>query len=97
MNDHNDILLTSEFDLAVDNGDFAVGGCLYQQQALLLATGEGEWKQNPVTGVGLQTYLLDESETELFRKVRMQLRSDGLQVIKLKKQGDQLKIQSQHA
>lgn len=97
MKEHNDILLTSDFDLDVKDGDFATGDCLIQQQALLLATGEGEWKQSPVVGVALEAALLDESELELFRKIRQQFRSDGLSIIKLKKQETNLIIQSQHA
>ncbi|MFZ4548392.1 MAG: hypothetical protein ACOYN4_13185 [Bacteroidales bacterium] len=98
MNTQNDILLTDAYDLLAQDGDLVTGDCLIQQQALLLAAGEGEWKQSPVVGVGLDAYLLDESEAAAFRKIRGQFKSDGLLISVLKKQTDgNLIIQSQHA
>lgn len=97
MKEHNDILLTPDFDLAAKDGDFATGDVLTQQQALLLATGEGEWKQSQVTGVGLDAHLLDESALELFRKTRQQFKNDGLTVTRMQKEETNLIINSQHA
>lgn len=98
MNTQNDILLSDSYDLLAQDGDLVAGNCLIQQQAMLLAAGEGEWKQSPVAGVGLDAYLLDESEAAAFRKIRGQFKSDGLLITILKKQTDgNLLIQSQHA
>jgi hypothetical protein len=98
MMNNNDILLNGDYDLLYKDGDFVTGDALIQQQALLLSTGEGEWKQSPVTGVGMPGYLNDESEAELFRKVRLQFRNDNLSVTTLKKQTDgTLLIKAQHA
>jgi len=98
MNTQNDILLSDSYDLLAQDGDLVAGNCLIQQQAMLLAAGEGEWKQSPVVGVGLDAYLLDESEAAAFRKIRGQFKSDGLLITILKKQTDgNLLIQSQHA
>lgn len=98
MTNHNDILLDSDYDLLDSEGDFVTGDAIIQKQALLLATGEGEWKQAPVTGVGLDAYLLDESELDAMRKIRQQLKSDGLLITKLKKTADgNLTIEAQHA
>lgn len=98
MNDFKDILLDDDYNLLARDGDLVAGDSLIQQQALLLATGEGEWKQSPVVGVGLELFLLDESELEAFRKIRQQFKSDGLLVTRLKKQTDgNLIIEAQHA
>jgi hypothetical protein len=98
MTNHNDILLDSDYDLLESEGDFVTGDALIQQQALLLATGEGEWKQSPVVGVGLDMFLLDESELEAMRKIRQQFKSDGLLISQLKKTTDgNLTIEAQHA
>ena len=98
MNTHNDILLDDTYDLLAQDGDLLAGDCLLQQQAVLLASGEGEWKQSPVAGIGLDAYLLDENELGAFRKIRSQFTSDGLRLTTLKKQTDgNLIIQSQHA
>lgn len=98
MTNNNDILLDENYNLLERDGDFVTGDSLIQRQALLLAAGEGEWKQSPVTGVGIEMFLLDESELEAFRKIRQQFKSDGLLVTKLKKTADgNLTIQAQHA
>ncbi|MEI6061944.1 MAG: hypothetical protein WCR72_14675 [Bacteroidota bacterium] len=98
MNIHNDILLDDNYDLLVRDGDLVTDDVLIQQQALLLATGESEWKQSPIVGVGMDYFILDESEREALRKIRQQFQSDGLQVLTLKKAtGGNLTIQSQHA
>jgi hypothetical protein len=98
MTNHNDILLDGNYDLLASGGDLVTGDVLYQQQALLLATGESEWKQSPVVGVGMDSYILDESELEVMRKTRQQYKSDGLLITTLKKTTNgNLTIQAQHA
>ena len=98
MTNHNDILLDDNYDLLERNGDFVTGDVLVQQSALLLGTGEGEWKQSPVTGVGMDSFILDESELEANRKIRQQFKSDNLLIGNMKKTTDgNLQIQPQHA
>lgn len=98
MTNHTDILLDENYNLLAKNGDLVTGDMLIQQQALLLSTGEGEWKQSPVVGVSLNSFLLDESELEAFRRIRIQFKSDGVLITKLKKQSDgNLLIEAQHA
>ncbi len=96
MKEHNDILLTDDFDLMHSGGDLVTGDCLVQQQALLLTAGEGEIKQSPTTGVGMYTFLNDEDEQALFAKIRSQFRLDGLTVTRLTKAA-KIEITSSHA
>jgi len=81
----NDILLNSENDLMIANGDFAVGDSLNQQVGLLLLVNKGEVKQHPLIGVGINDILLAESMTDIYNEVRVQLKADGLKLRKIER------------
>ena len=83
-----DLLLTADYDLAfTEAGDLAVGASDGQHLALLLLTNPGEWRADPVVGVGLRRYQsgpLGPAETAaLQREVSIQLTRDGYQVLEL--------------
>lgn len=90
----NDILLSSQSDLAVSAGDFAQGDCLKQSQMLLLLTNKGEWKQHPVAGVGAGNYLETASTAALSREIREQFSRDGMQVSSVLIRDNQLYIEA---
>ncbi len=75
-----DILFDETDDLAVIGGDMAIGEATLQHQADLLSAQEGEYKQSPVTGVGLSNFLNDEDPREMIRKIRLQFAQDGIQI-----------------
>jgi hypothetical protein len=92
-----DILLDSDFDVTLKDGDFAVGDATYQHQAILLQAGAGEIKQYPTAGVGVEGYLLDENPATLLREIRSQFTKDGMQVSKVSISPDgQLDINAQY-
>ncbi|MCX6281472.1 MAG: hypothetical protein NTU51_05890 [Bacteroidetes bacterium] len=70
-------------DLASEDGDFAIGDSTRQHQVDLLVANEGEYKQFPVTGVGIEGFLLDEDKTDMIRKIRSQFTRDGMSVLKV--------------
>ena len=83
-----DILLTADYDLAfTEAGDLAVGESDGQHLGLLLLTNQGEWRADPLVGVGLRRYQsgpLGPAETAaLHREVTIQLTRDGYQVLEL--------------
>ena len=83
-----DILLAADYDLAFTNaGDIAVGESDGQHLNLLLLTSPGEWRADPVAGIGLRRYQnapLGPTETAaLQREVSIQLTRDGYQVLEL--------------
>lgn len=81
-----DILLNSGGDIEIA-GDLAIGDALYQNQALILLSSPGEWKQSPTVGVGIEQFLEDEDDMTaagLFREIREQLTADGMTVKTLK-------------
>jgi hypothetical protein len=78
-----DILLTSDYDVSIVNGDLATGDATYQHQAILLKAGPGEIKQQPTTGVGMESFMLDEDKSLLLREIRSQFTKDGMTVSKV--------------
>lgn len=97
MREHNDILLSPDFDLLDYDGDLVTGDCLIQQQAVLLTVGEGEIKQSPVTGVYAESFLNDEDEKDFFRKTRSQFRADSLLITGITKNEGKILISASHA
>lgn len=81
-----DLLLNADYDLAfTEAGDLAVGESDGQHLSLLLLTGQGEWRADPLVGVGLRQYQsgpLGPAETAaLQRELAVQLERDGYQVL----------------
>jgi hypothetical protein len=74
----NDILLTDN-DMGIKDGDIATGNANAQDIDLLLTSHKGEWKQHPITGVGISDYLLSDGRDadELGAEIRQQLRLAG--------------------
>lgn len=73
-----DILLGSNRDLLVVDGDFVIGISDEQQQNMLLITKKGELKQNPDVGVGLTSFLKDDDTGSLISEVNRQFTKDGM-------------------
>ena len=91
----NDIILTTELDPMVANGDFVAGESLGQAEQLLLLTGKGEWKQTPTAGVGLADYVEGHSESDMCREIRQQMEMDGIRVRRLTLTDGKLEVDSE--
>jgi len=84
MTEVTDILFDETLgDIACVDGDFVIGEATKQHQMDLLFANESEYKQYPVTGVGIEGFLLDEDKTEMIRKIRSQFTRDGQTVNKI--------------
>lgn len=70
--------------MQIANGDFVMGDATEQHQRRLLMAHKGEYKQHPLTGVGLADYIDDENKNELVREIRKQMVQDGMTVNVLK-------------
>lgn len=79
-----DIMLDENMDLRIVNGDFVVAESSYQQQKILLLADKNEFKENPTTGVGIETYLDDEEPADMHREIRLQFAKDGMDVKSIK-------------
>jgi len=53
----NDIILNSNFDPVLSNGDFVTGDSNAQEVALILKANQGEFRQFPTIGIGLNNHL----------------------------------------
>ena len=73
-----DILLDQNFDLQISNGDFVIGEATEQHQQLLIATFNGEWKENPTVGVGAEGFLKDDDAGGFLAEVKSQFEKDGM-------------------
>lgn len=76
----------SDYDIDIhvltdDNGKIVsgvvIGDILAQNQALILQTHKGEWKEDPSIGVGISDMLLDENLMLWKREIREQMELDG--------------------
>lgn len=91
-----DILLNSDFDLDVADGDLVVGESTTQHQQLLLLTNKGDWKENPLIGVGASGFLKDEDESGLLQEIRIQFEKDGMEVNNISIESGEIKIDAQY-
>lgn len=74
-----DILLDSDFDLLIVNGDFAIGDGIDQEIALLINTWVGHWKQNPLLGVGITQHLNSSGQgPTIIRNIGVALDTDKI-------------------
>lgn len=85
MSAATDILLTPGYDLDfTPAGDLAVGESDDQHVVLLLLTNQGEWRDDPLVGIGLRRYqsgpLGLTEQAQLNRELAVQLQRDGYQV-----------------
>ena len=83
-----DLLLTADYDLAfTEAGDLAVGESDGQHLALLQLTAPGEWRADPLVGIGLRRYLNapygPAQAAALQREFTIQLTRDGFQVLEI--------------
>lgn len=76
----------SDYDIDIhvlrgDNGKIVsgvvIGDILAQNQALILQTHKGEWKEDPSIGAGISDMLLDENLMLWKREIREQMELDG--------------------
>ena len=77
------ILLDENGDLLVQNGSLAVGDVTAQNQRLLLLANEGEFKEAPTKGVGIDKFCEDNTPENLVRKIRSQYFQEGLKINRL--------------
>ncbi len=81
-----DYLLDENYDLLIKDGDFVVDECDDLDIELILLTEKGNWKESPMTGVGIRKWTNATMNSTLMqqleREVRIQLNGDGFEVDK---------------
>jgi len=77
----NDVLLDNDLDLAIINGDFVVDDAEEQHQQLILIASPGSFRESPLTGVNIVSYIktgFTMAQIDgLKQKIRLQLAYDG--------------------
>lgn len=92
-----DILLNSDGTFKIINGDFAVGDSLNQEVAELLRARKGDYKEFPLTGVGIEDFINDDDQGAMFREIHKQLQEDNKVVNNISLENGKLKIDADHA
>lgn len=76
-----DIIINEAGEPVVKDGDLLVAVSDQQHAFLLLATEKGEWRHQPLLGIGLATYINDESpDVLLAQAIRVQCEADGASI-----------------
>ena len=92
-----DYLLDTSYDLSIDGGDFVIGESTSQHQQILLLSEKGEIRQYPRTGIGLNSFLNDESGSDLYAEIQKQFEADGMIIKTLSITEDgQVKVDAQY-
>ncbi len=96
----NDILFDTDGDLKISEyGDVVVGDARYQHVQGLLLAHKGHYKFDPLSGIGIERFLLDEANnSDLLREVRLGLELDGFNITDLYIQEDgKLKVDGDYS
>ncbi|MBD3748930.1 MAG: hypothetical protein IE931_05495 [Sphingobacteriales bacterium] len=76
-----DVLLDDDLDLLIEAGDFAFDDAENQHQQLILLASPGSFRESPLTGVNIASYIKtgfnQQQIDELKQKIRLQLQFDG--------------------
>ena len=93
-----DILLSDEYGLLADPvaHDLVVGDVTLQNQALILKSNKGEWKEKPMIGCGIDSALNDDNGNHWKRQIREELSRDGMKVRSLEITNDNIKIDAEY-
>lgn len=80
------IMINKEtFELELSNKQLSIGTTNEQNVQLILLTNKGEWKEHPVLGAGLLSYLhSNASDMQIQRQIRLQLSLDNIKPKTLK-------------
>ncbi|WP_102980112.1 hypothetical protein [Chryseobacterium scophthalmum] len=74
----NDILLDENFNPIITNGDFTIGESTYQHQKMLLFADKGQFKADPLIGIGARRFLETSKQDDFAREIRQQFLTDGM-------------------
>ena len=79
----SDILISNN-DFIIENGDFKVGISDFQHFQVIINSQKGEFKQFPIIGVGIESYLnSNSSEQEIIGLIRDNLTLDKVKIVNI--------------
>lgn len=94
--DNKDIILDDNNELLIRNGDLVIDDASKQHIALLLLCNQGDFKQYPLTGIGIMRYLNSPMnatlKAKLYREIKIQLEDNGLSDMNIEGQLNQMTV-----
>lgn len=95
---NTDLKIDEHYGLMTDPAahDLVVGDVTLQNQALILQSQKGEWKEHPMVGCGIEGITNDDDNGQWKRDIREQLTRDGLKVRSLKINQDNIEIDADY-
>ena len=69
------------YDLVIQDGDFVRTEATADHQKSLILDVPGDYKDNPLVGVGIVNYINDEGPQNLIRAISQQFMKDGMEVV----------------
>ena len=93
-----DLQIDDNYGLITDptKHDLVVGDVTLQNQALILVSQKGEWKEHPTVGCGIEGITNDEDTGSWKREIREQFVRDGLKVSSIKFNGENIEIDADY-
>ena len=93
-----DLKITEDYGLMTDPAahDLCVGEVTLQNQALILQSQKGEWKERPMVGCGIDGMTNDDDINTWRRSIREELGRDGMSVRSLKINGENIEIDADY-
>lgn len=81
----SDILIGSDMNPVLKDGDFKVGDAEGQHVNLILISSKGQWRMSPLIGADLATFSSapDTQIKDLYKRIRLQLELDGYRNINI--------------
>lgn len=89
--------LLNDSDLLIINNDFVLGESTLQHQQLLLQSNKGDWKENPLAGVSVLSWLKDDNEAGLLSEIKQEFEKDGMKVNKLQLLNGKIEIDAYYS
>lgn len=92
-----DLIYDENKELLIKDGDLVLGESDYQHVELLLSTEPGEWKESPLTGVGINKHINGKLDGDLKRLIALQLEADGFQASGIEIKEQQINIDGKYS
>ena len=95
---NTDLKINEDYGLMTDptTHDLVVGDVTLQNQALILQSQKGEWKEQPMVGCGIGDMANDDDTNSWRRTIREELARDGMKVRNLRIEENNITIDADY-
>jgi len=92
----NDLILDSNYDISISQGDLVVSTSDSQHQACLLLSDKNSLKEFPLRGVGILNFINDDNSDAFLRETRMEFIADGMNIKRLSANNGKIKVEAEY-